>query len=95
MQTVEPLARARGLEVKQSEDLAEGKGLKGAAKFTGDAKRDHVVLGCHGDLTWELVEELVKRKVVKAGEGGLEKGSTWVVDYDAGLPVRARFIPAP
>ena len=95
MQTLEPLARARSLDIKQSDDLAEGKGLKGAAKFTGDPKLDHVVLGCHGDLTWELVEDLVKRKVIKAGEGGLEKGSTWVVDFEKGVPAKARFIPAP
>jgi 8-oxo-dGTP diphosphatase len=91
VQTVEPIARARGLKVKQSEALAEGQGLHGATTFTGD----HVVLGCHGDLVWELVEDMVKRKVVNGGEGGLEKGSTWVVDFAAGVPVRARFIPAP
>jgi hypothetical protein len=95
MQTVEPLARALGLDVKQTDELGEGKGLKGASRFTGDPKLDHVVLGCHGDLTWELVEDLVKRKVIKAGEGGLEKGSTWVINYEGGVPVRARFIPAP
>jgi 8-oxo-dGTP diphosphatase len=95
VQTVEPLARARGLKVKQSESLAEGQGLKGAMQFIGDPKLDHSVLGCHGDLTWELVEDLVRRKVVKAGEGGLEKGSTWVVDFEKGVPVKARFIPAP
>jgi hypothetical protein len=95
VQTVEPLARARGLKVKQSEALAEGQGLKGAMQFIGDSKLDHTVLGCHGDLTWELVEDLVKRKVVKAGEGGLEKGSTWAVDFEKGVPVKALFIPAP
>jgi 8-oxo-dGTP diphosphatase len=95
VQTVEPVAQARRLEVKQSAQLAEGMGLKGATRFTGDSKLDHVVLGCHGDLVWELVEDLVTRRVVKGGEGGLEKGSTWVVVFDEGVPVRARFIPAP
>jgi phosphohistidine phosphatase SixA len=95
VQTVEPISRARGLKVKESEALSEGQGLQGAAAFTGDPKLDHVVLGCHGDLTWELAEDLVKRGVIKAGEGGLEKGSTWVVDFEKGVPVKARFIPAP
>jgi 8-oxo-dGTP diphosphatase len=95
VQTVEPLALAHGLKVRESEALSEGQGLKGASKFTGDPKLDQVVLGCHGDLTWELVEDLVKRKVIKAGEGGLEKGSTWVVDYKSGVPVKARYIGPP
>jgi hypothetical protein len=44
---------------------------------------------------WELVEELVKRKVARAGEGGYDKGATWVVDVEDGSFVRARYIPAP
>jgi 8-oxo-dGTP diphosphatase len=95
VQTVEPLARARKLPVKQTPSLAEGHGVAGAMEFIGDPKLDDVVLSTHGDIVWELVEELVKRKVVKPGEGGFEKGSTWVVDYVSGAFTRARFIPAP
>ncbi|HVS49951.1 MAG TPA: phosphoglycerate mutase family protein [Candidatus Dormibacteraeota bacterium] len=95
VQTVEPLARVRELPIKESPNLAEGHGLAGAMDFMGNPKLDHVVLSTHGDIVWELVEELVKRKVVKPGEGGFEKGSTWVVDVDKGSFVRARFIPAP
>jgi 8-oxo-dGTP diphosphatase len=95
VQTVEPLARARKLPVKQTPSLAEGHGLAGAMEFVGDPNLDEVVLSTHGDIVWELVEELVKRKVVKPGEGGFEKGSTWVVDFEGGAFTRARFIPAP
>jgi len=95
VQTVEPLARMRKLPLKQSPSLAEGHGLAGAMELIGDAKLDEVVLSTHGDIVWELVEELVKRRVVQPGEGGFEKGSTWVVDFEDGSFVRARFIPAP
>lgn len=95
VQTVQPLAQARKLAITQSEALAEGHGLAGAMKFLGDPKLDHAVLSTHGDIVWELVEELVKRHVVKAGVGGFEKGSTWVVDIEAGSFTRAQFIPAP
>ena len=95
VQTVEPLARTRELPVKESISLAEGHGLAGAMEFMGDPKRDQVVLSTHGDIVWELVEELVKRHVIKPGEGGFEKGSTWVVDVEAGSFVKARYIPAP
>ena len=95
VQTVEPLARALKLPVKQTPSLAEGHGLAGAVELIGDPRLDEVVLSTHGDIVWELVEELVKRRVVKPSEGGFEKGSTWVVDYEDGSFTRARFIPAP
>lgn len=95
VQTVEPLARARKLPLKQSLSLAEGHGLAGALEFIGDPKLDEVVLSTHGDIVWELVEELVKRRAVKPGEGGFGKGSTWVVDFEDGSFDRARFVPAP
>jgi 8-oxo-dGTP diphosphatase len=95
VQTVEALAHARKLEIKQSEVLAEGMGLKGAMQFIGDPELDQVVLSCHGDLVWELVEDLVNRHVINAGEGGYDKGSTWVVNFHDGLPAQARFIPSP
>lgn len=95
VQTVEPLARSRGLEVEQSPALAEGMGVEGARQLIRDVKLDRAVLSCHGDLSWELVEELVEHRVVKAGEGGYDKASTWVVDFDGDLPVRARYIPPP
>jgi len=75
--------------------LAEGHGLAGLTEFFGDRSLDGVVLSTHGDITWELVEDLVQRHVVKAGEGGFEKGSTWVVEVDDGVPVKARYLPAP
>ena len=69
VQTVEPLARKRKLEIRQS---------------------------THGDIVWELVEDLVHREVPNAGDGGYEKGSTWVLEVDEhGVAKRARYLPAP
>ena len=95
MQTVEPLAQDRGLEVQEAPALAEGRGLRGAFELMSDPKLDDIVLSTHGDVVWELVEDLVRRRVIKPGEGGYEKGSTWVVEVRDGKPVRALFIPAP
>lgn len=95
VQTVEPLARARRLQVQETSSLAEGQGIAGAMTVIGDSRLDHAVLSTHGDIEWEVVEELVKRHVVKPGEGGYEKGSTWVVDVEDDSVVRARYIPAP
>ena len=95
MQTVQPLAKARKLPLKQTPSLGEGKGLAGAMQILGDPKLKRAVLCTHGDIMWELVEELVKGKVAKAGEGSYDKGAMWVVDVDDGSFARARYIPAP
>jgi len=95
VETVEPLARARGMTVKQAPSLAEGHGLAGAMQLMGDPALDGVMLGTHGDIVGELIEHLVNRRVVKPGEGGYEKGAIWVVEVENGALVRARFIAAP
>ncbi|MFI5282856.1 MAG: SixA phosphatase family protein [Candidatus Dormibacterales bacterium] len=95
VQTVEPLARARRLSVRESAALVEGQGLAGAMTFLTDPKLADAVLCTHGDVVWELVEFLVGLNVVVAGAGGFEKGSTWQVEMRAGVPVQAAFIPPP
>lgn len=95
VQTVEPLAGARRLDAKTSSELAEGHGLQGLHRFLDDSRLDHVVLCTHGDIVWELVEDLVARHVIRAGDGGFEKASTWVVGMKAGTVAKARYLPAP
>lgn len=96
VQTVEPLARVRHLEVKLSPSLEEGQGLEGLTEFLGDRSLAETVLSTHGDITEELVEDLVNREVIEPGEGGIDKGSTWVLEVDEhGVAERARYIPAP
>lgn len=95
VQTVEPLARAHRLAVQETPSLAEGAGVNGAFRFIEDLKLSDAALCTHGDVIQELVDELIRRRIVKASQGGLDKGSTWVVDVEKGSPVRARYIPAP
>lgn len=96
VQTVEPLAAARKLTVKPSPELEEGHGLEGLTEFLGDRSLDGVVLSTHGDIVFELVEDLVGREVIRPGEGGYAKGSTWVLDVDDhGVSERAHYIVAP
>jgi len=95
-QSVEPLGKARKLEVKLSPSLEEGHGLEGLTEFLGDRSLDNTVLSTHGDIVWELVDDLVEREVIAAGDGGYQKGSTWVLEVDDhGVAERARYIPPP
>lgn len=95
MQTVEPLARKLGLQVAPAPDLAEGRGVRGLYRFFDDPALDRVVLCTHGDLMWELVEDLSNKRVVTAFREQFDKGSTWAVQVEGGAPVGARYIPAP
>jgi 8-oxo-dGTP diphosphatase len=96
VETVEPLAASRRLDLKRSPSLEFGSGLEGLTEFLGDRSLDDVVLSTHGDIVFELVEDLVGREVVKAGEGGYQKASTWVLEVDDhGVTERARYIAAP
>jgi 8-oxo-dGTP diphosphatase len=96
VQTVEPLAKARRLKIQETRHLAEGARLKGAYRFIEDPDLDETVLCTHGDVILELVDDLVRRRIVKASLASLaDKGSTWVVEVDDGSPVGARYIPAP
>ena len=95
VQTVEPLARARRLRIMETAALAEGAGLTGALRFIGDGKLGDSVLCTHGDVVQELVDELIRLRIVEASQDGLDKGSTWVVEVEKGSPVSARYIPPP
>lgn len=95
VQTVTPLAEARGIDLEQTRDLQEGRGVAGLSAFFNNPALDGVVLSTHGDIVWELVEELTNRRILPAFRELFEKGSTWVVDVEDGAPVAARYIPAP
>jgi phosphohistidine phosphatase SixA len=91
VQTVEPLAAARGLRVEETDALAEGAGLhplRGLLETAGDA-----ALCTHGDVVHDCVEWLHERGV--AVDGGLAKGSTWVLDVIGGEVVAARYLAPP
>jgi len=77
VQTVEPLARVRGLAVERREELAEGAGL-GAFFSLGDALRAAAV-SVHGDLVEELFGESRRKgstMLFEERDGGLQGVAT-------------------
>jgi 8-oxo-dGTP diphosphatase len=82
VQTVEPLARARRLEVETNEGLAEGAGAEAAlALLRGLGGSASACV--HGDL----VEELLDHEE--------PKGSTTVLELDSGPPTVLEQLPPP
>lgn len=91
VQTVEPLAAARGLTVEPTDDLAEGAGHGPLRRLLGEV--GDAALCTHGDVLHDLLEWLDRHGV--ALDGGMAKGSTWVLDTIHGEVVAARHLPPP
>jgi len=95
VQTVEPLARARGLAVEVEPRLAEGCGLACFLEICAELGPGDLAVCCHGDLTQELVEDLRARRLAPTTEEGLKKAGTWVLELAGGRISAARYIAPP
>ena len=95
MQTVEPLAEARGVPVEVATELREGASvdelLRGLATF-GD--RPTVVCG-HGTEIRSMIDRLEAGGATIEGARGIAKGSVWVLDREGERIVAAHYLPAP
>jgi phosphohistidine phosphatase SixA len=89
VETVAPLAAARGLDLEPHDALAEGAPLASIRRLLDV---DGAALCSHGDVVEAAVTDLAHRGVDVGERPRWAKGSTWVLDVAAG---RARYLPAP
>ena len=96
VQSVEPLAQARGLEVEEASDLAEGTPLDVVQRRLRGLAGHDVVLCSHGDVIGAVIQDLHFRGVNFDAAGGMrwEKAGTWVLDGDPRLPA-VRYLAPP
>ena len=83
VQTVEPPAKALGLEVEERDELAEGKASDDVLSLVSSIPDDVAVLCTHGDVITEVLGE------------ESAKGSTWVLRLDGGELQRVDYLPPP
>jgi 8-oxo-dGTP diphosphatase len=95
VQTVDPLARARGLIVETVEELAEGVDLAETLDFVLSLEPAPVVLCGHGREIEALVREFEAAGAFVEGSRGLAKGSVWVLERRDDRVISARYLPAP
>lgn len=94
-QTVEPLARHLGTEVRSVAWLAEGEPASPALRRLVEATGRAPVVACtHGDVLGDLLRLLVLRGAPQP-TGGVPKAGSWVVTFDGDRPVDLRHIPPP
>jgi broad specificity phosphatase PhoE len=95
VQSVAPLAAARGLEVEEEDLLAEGAPLDLVQQLLRRYETEDIVLCSHGDVIGAVVSDLAQRGVDLGPAGARwEKASTWVLDGDPRHP-RASYLPPP
>jgi 8-oxo-dGTP diphosphatase len=94
VQSVRPLALARGLAVELLSALEEGATLEDTLRLVATT-RDGSVLCSHGDMIPAVIDRLAGAGMAIVGEAGWKKGSTWILERRADRFVRARYAPPP
>lgn len=95
VQTVGPLALARGLPVVEDESLWEANAAAAVEVALALASTD-VVVCSHGDTIPAILDHLVTYQGLDlGGRLACKKGSTWVLESHSGLFVSARYLPPP
>ena len=82
-QTFEPLAAARGLEIEEASELAEGSTREDVLRLLGSLENDHVAICTHGDVVEELIGD------------GMKKGAVEVLELEDGRLRRVRDLGRP
>jgi len=95
IQTVAPLAKARGLDVELSHHLAEGADLDHVTDLVRSLDARPTAICGHGREIDAIVEVCEREGASLEGVRGLAKGSVWVLERRDGLVVSARYLPPP
>jgi 8-oxo-dGTP diphosphatase len=96
METVVPIAGARGLPVEPVDALAERGSLHDGLVLLRKHATSGALMCMHGDLMPMLLEHFEASGVDIVDELRWPKGCTWIVDTDStGEVVRARYLPPP
>jgi phosphohistidine phosphatase SixA len=93
--TVRPLAKDRGLEIEESDDLAEGSTHLALVRVRARSWSPSVLCS-HGDVIPWVLDALAERDGVDLGlDPKCAKGSTWALEFDGSRCARATYIPPP
>ena len=92
VETVAPLAAARGVAVETSAALAEGAGLEilDLVRSSGEG----AVLCTHGDVLHDLIRYLSRHGALR-GAAAAEKGATWVLEVSGHEVTASGYLPPP
>ncbi|MEP6758513.1 MAG: NUDIX hydrolase [Actinomycetota bacterium] len=93
VQTVAPMAEALSLPLERHDALREATDVGTALALLAELAGPSVAC-THGDIV-QAVVLAVSPDRPRAGVEGWKKGSTWILERDAGRPVEARYVAPP
>jgi 8-oxo-dGTP diphosphatase len=93
LQTIEPLARERGLPVERSDALDRDAGAAELLDLVRGPLRRGTVLCTHGEGLGRVLPTLIAGGLSVSGPLQWPKGSTWVLEREDGRIACARYLP--
>jgi len=94
IQTVEPLAKAPGLDVELRNELAEGAPVDTALALVRELAGTTAVVCSHGDIVPALLSALAESDGLELGDSPPSaKGSVWELDEVDGRFKAGRYVP--
>ena len=96
METVVPLAAARGLAVEPVDALAEGAAVRDTLALIAKHAGAGAVMATHGDVIPAVLSALARRGVAVDPDARSPKGCTWILRTDTtGDVTKVRYVPPP
>jgi 8-oxo-dGTP diphosphatase len=96
VQTLEPLAHARGLPLETADALAEGGSVGEAIDLVLSLGAEGAAVCCtHADVLFDVVEELVAADIRLEGAFEFEVAGTWVLEVEDRTFTSGRYLPKP
>jgi 8-oxo-dGTP diphosphatase len=93
VETVEPLAAARKVKIRVTDDLAEGAEAEAAIAFLRSRAHKDAALCSHGDLLPKIVRRLSAAGMRTRDANISQKGSLWVFETDGTEVTAGRYVP--
>jgi phosphohistidine phosphatase SixA len=91
-QTVEPLARQRGLAIETTDLLGVDATADGVLELLADPAIRRAVLCTHGELIGQVFDKLVAEGLDLGGRPRWPKGSTWLLGQAGGHVDKASYL---
>ena len=96
VQTLEPLAEARGLPLELAEELAEGAHAGEMLELMLALAHDGPAAFCtHADVMMDAVEEILTAGVRLDGPLEFKKAATWILEVQDKTFASGRYLPPP
>jgi 8-oxo-dGTP diphosphatase len=96
VQTLEPLAEARGLPLELAEELREGAPVGEALELMLTLGHEGPAALCtHADVMMDTIEELFTGGVRLDGPLEFKKAATWILDVQERTFTSGRYLPPP